>query len=517
MAADTADIHWEQLISIDPAGTAETYDLHVEEDHTFLANDLVVHNSHAASFALIAYATAWMRYHYPVEFTCGILNAWPMGFYSPATLIDDARRHGVEVRAIDVTASDWFCTLEPLGAPVPGGSSPVAPSVLPEPKPQPLHGVSGSGETVVLERRPEVAFAVRVGLRYVKGLGEEEARRLLGERAKRPFASVADLRRRARIGEHGLSALAECGAFERLTGAPPRAGKPRRHGPPGRARTRIRPATAGPDGNLDPAVSVGSPGPGPAEADAGSPAADSGDSGAANRRQHLWQVYGTARIRAADGDDPLLDLDAEPLPALATLDAFETISWDYRASGHSTEAHPLESFRSELERLGLPDAAAVRRMPDDRVASYAGLVICRQRPGTAGGVVFMTLEDETGFVNLVVWQKIFARFRTLLLTTSFLGASGRIQSKHGVVHLIPDRFWRPELSGAPGTGQHAETDRDRELHRLAEANRPRWSPPSATDPREQPHPDAAEKRQKPKETTTPRRGGLPEIPSRDFH
>ncbi len=304
--------------------------------------------SHAASFALIAYATSWLRCHYPDVFTCALLNAQPMGFYAPATIVDDARRHGVEVRPVDVAHSDWHCTLEPAG----GAQTP--------------------------------GFAVRMGLRYVKGLSESrDWGRIEAARGRAPFDSVADFVARTGLDEKMSSRLAEAGALAGLE---------------------------------------------------------------ARRRDALWQVRGLVRARAT-----VLPPGAarDGTPAFDGLDLGETIAWDYRTSAHSPRGHPLAALRERLRALGLPDARAVSAMRDGRKTRYAGLVICRQRPGTAGGVVFMTLEDETGFVNLVVWSRVFDAHALIARTASFLGVTGTIQKAGGVVHLVADTLWRPELDEAP--------------------------------------------------------------------
>ena len=305
--------------------------------------------SHAASFALIAYATSWLKCHYPAAFLGAMLNAQPMGFYSPATLVEDAKRHGIEVRPIDVQHSDVDCTLEDCES-------------------------SGEG------------FAVRMGLRYVKGLRGEVGERIGEARGDRAFGSIEDLAQRAGLDAGVLTRLAESGALRGIGG---------------------------------------------------------------DRRSALWESLGTRR--GATGE---LDLVSnEPQAAFAELDPFEAITWDYDFTSHSTAGHPLEPLREELNRRRLPDAEAVRRMPNGRRTQYAGMVICRQRPGTAKGVVFMTLEDETGFVNLVVWQKVYEKFRIVAKTAPFLGVTGKVQSEKGVVHLVADKLWIPDLTVQPQTGK----------------------------------------------------------------
>jgi len=308
--------------------------------------------SHAASFALIAYATAWMRCHYPDVFACSLLNAWPMGFYSPATIVDDAKRHGVEMRPVDVRSSGRECTLE------------AAP---------PANGRRGR-------------FAVRMGLCYVKGLGRAQALRIERARAEQAYGSVEDFVRRTDLDLGSLERLAEAGA---LAGLEP------------------------------------------------------------DRRAALWQARGVAR---RPRPDLALAMDT-PTPGFAELDAFETISWDYRTMSHSPRGHPLAPLREALTARGLPDARGVSAMSDGDRVRYAGLVICRQRPGTASGVVFMTLEDETGFVNLVVWSKVFDKQAILVKTAAFLGVTGKLQVKDGVVHVIAQRFWLPTRFGRPQSGE----------------------------------------------------------------
>ena len=341
--------------------------------------------SHAASFALIAYATAWLRCHYPDVFTCSLLNAQPMGFYTPATIVDDAVRHGVEVRPVDVTASDWDCTLEPG----PGDSE----------EPRPVRRLDtrcparrGSGQAVRdrgatppggMHRR--VAFAVRMGLRYVKSLSEErDWRRIEAARAHRPFESLADFSRRTRLDDRVLRRLAEAGAFAPFEG---------------------------------------------------------------RRRAALWEAQGLGP--AAERSLPVAPGD--PLPDFDPLDDFQAIDWDYRFSAHSTRGHPLAPLREALAAQKLPDASTVAGMPDGRRVRYAGLVICRQRPGTASGVTFMTLEDETGFVNVVIWKQVFDDHAVLARTASFLGVSGKLQSESGVVHVVADALWAPEIPSRPPT------------------------------------------------------------------
>ncbi len=341
--------------------------------------------SHAASFALIAYATAWLRCHYPEVFTCSLLNAQPMGFYTPATIIDDAVRHGVEVRPVDVTASDWDCTLEPEdseeGCTAPGGAR--------RPRSKARRGsgqaVRDRGATPLRGMHRPSRFAVRMGLRYVKSLSaERDWRRIERARAERSFESLADFSRRTRLDDRVLRRLAEAGAFAPFEG---------------------------------------------------------------RRRAALWEAQGLGP--AAETSLPVAP--ADPLPDFDPLDDFQTIDWDYRFSAHSTRGHPLAPLREALAAQKLPDAHTVAGMPDGRRVRYAGLVICRQRPGTASGVTFMTLEDETGFVNVVIWKQVFDDHAVLARTASFLGVSGKLQSESGVVHVVADALWAPEIPSRPPT------------------------------------------------------------------
>ncbi len=292
--------------------------------------------SHAASFALITYVTAWLREHHFAVFTCGLLNAQPMGFYSPATIVDDGKRHGLSMRPIDARHSRWNCTLE----------------------------------------RDGDGFAVRMGFRYVKGLGVRDHELLASARG--PFAGFDDFARRTRLASPSLVKLAEAGAFEGF---------------------------------------------------------------GLSRREALWAARNPPP--AAEG----LPLTAsDEAPAFAPLSSGERVQWDYRRAHHSTLAHPLQELRDDLERKGLPTAAGLNALPDGRRARYVGVVICRQQPGTASGVTFYTLEDETGFVNLVVWRQVFEKFPVLARAAVLLGVDGRIQSDGGVVHLIADRLWEPQLA-----------------------------------------------------------------------
>ncbi len=299
--------------------------------------------SHAASFALIAYVTSWLKCHYHAEFTCSLLNAQPMGFYAPSTIVEDAKRHGVTVFPIDVTRSAWDCSIE----------------------------VDESG-----------AHGVRMGLRYVKGLGTLHRERYEAALARCAFQSVEDFVRRTAFDEGALTRLAESGAF----------------------------------GGFH-----------------------------IERREALWRAQGAART--APTALPLIDTSSQPV--FEGLDRFEEISWDYQFSSHSARGHILEELRDQLHAMRLPDAATLREKADGSRVRYAGIIICRQRPGTASGVVFFTLEDESGFVNVITWPKVYERNALLLKTTSFIGVRGKLQVQEGVVHVLAESFWLPKVTREP--------------------------------------------------------------------
>ncbi|UCF69536.1 MAG: error-prone DNA polymerase [Acidobacteriota bacterium] len=325
--------------------------------------------SHAASFALIAYAAAYLKCHYPTEFACALLNAQPMGFYAPSTIIEDAKHHGVVVLPVDVLASEWDCTVATRLA---LSDRRAAPDI--------------ARATRESDRASPVATRtkLRMGLRYVRHLGKADGERILAARAERSFESYEDFVRRTRLHENKLRALAEAGAFDSL-------------GP--------------------------------------------------SRREALWD--GRKLVRTRDHTLPLRH--DEPAPDFEPLDLFETIRWDYAATDHSPRGHPMEAVREQLSAQGIPDARSVVSMPNGRRLRYAGAVICRQRPGTAKGVVFMTLEDETGFVNVVIWPKVWEKHAVLVKSHPFIGITGKLQSEQGVMHLVAERFWKPKVVRSPAT------------------------------------------------------------------
>jgi error-prone DNA polymerase len=290
--------------------------------------------SHAASFALLAYVSAWLKCHEPAAFLAALLNSQPMGFYGPSQLTQDARRHGVDVRAVDVAVSAWDCTLETSGDDQP---------------------------------------AVRLGLGMIIGFAEKAAARVIAARAQRGFSSVEDLARRAGLDARDLKLLADANALAALAG---------------------------------------------------------------HRRMARWQVAGV------EATTPLLEAAPviETVPALAAPGEGENLVVDYASTGLTLGRHPLALLRDRLKRLRLSTAEELRGLPHGRLARAAGIVTGRQRPGTASGVVFVTLEDETGNVNVIVWRDLVEKQRRELLGARLLGVYGVVERQGEVVHLVAQRL-----------------------------------------------------------------------------
>jgi error-prone DNA polymerase len=290
--------------------------------------------SHAASFALLVYVSAWLKCHEPAAFAAALLNSQPMGFYAPAQLVADARRHGVEVRPVDVTRSAWEATLE---------------------------------------RRGDGEPAVRLGLEMVKGLREDAAMRLLAARASRRFNDVEDLAMRAGMERRDLTALSAAGALAALAG---------------------------------------------------------------NRHQASWAVAGV------EEQLPLVPPSSIPeaVPRLRPPQEGENVVADYRSIGLTLGRHPVALLRERLSRERVSSAAELAHLPAGLTVRTAGLVITRQRPGSAAGVTFVTLEDETGCVNLIIWQDVAERQRKALLGARLLQVVGTLQREGEVMHVIAYRL-----------------------------------------------------------------------------
>jgi error-prone DNA polymerase len=293
--------------------------------------------SHAASFALLVYSSAWLKRFEPAAFTCALINSQPMGFYAPAQLVRDARDHGVEVRCISVCASDWDCTLERRAQRV--------------------------------ENDADDEPALRLGLRMVKGLGEEAADRIVAARSAAPFADVQDLTLRAALERRELEALADAGALRELSG---------------------------------------------------------------NRHLTFWQVAGTEQ------ELPLAPVPraSEGTPLLAPPTEGQNIAADYRSQGLTLGRHPLALLRAELAAAHIVTAAELRDLPHGRVVRVAGIVTARQRPQSAGGVMFITLEDESGIVNLIAWESVWSRARRIANNSRLLEVHGVLQKEGGVTHVV---------------------------------------------------------------------------------
>ncbi len=361
--------------------------------------------SHAASFAVLVYASAYLKHYYPPEYTAAILNAQPMGFYSPGTLVEDARRHGVEVRSIDLMRSEWDASLEGWAdgqmdrwAEGERGGNDGGDGQAGEDRQARISAVEERGCTAPcpLERnqgtaqppsRPSAHLpAVRLGLRFIRGLGAKARDKL--ERAVRegPFTSVKDVVLRSSLDRRSLRCLTEAGAFDSFFLEEP---------------------------NLK------------------------------RRRAALWSVLeaerGDAGPLAVNHSCPAAHPPSCP-SAISPMSPFELTEADYRMTSLSLNGHPLHHLRSELAPLGVKTARETRALPDGSRIVVAGLVICRQRPGTAKGFVFLTLEDETGTINVVVTPKRFERQALLISTTPLLMIYGTLQVESQVVNVRGERF-----------------------------------------------------------------------------
>ncbi|NTE82954.1 DNA polymerase III subunit alpha [Agrobacterium tumefaciens] len=307
--------------------------------------------SHAASFALIAYASSWLKCHHPDIFCTALLNSQPMGFYAPAQIVRDARDHGVEVRPVCVNNSRFDCTLEPTGK------------------------KNDEGE----ER-----YAVRLGLRMVKGLSNDHAAKIVAARQDRPFASVDDLWRRAGVPAAALVCLAEADAFL-------------------------------------PSLSLA-------------------------RREALWAIKALRDeplplfAAAASRENAVIEELQEPSVALRPMTDGGEVVQDYGHVGLTLREHPMTFLRRDLSRRRIVTCAEAVRVRDGAWLETAGLVLVRQRPGSAKGVIFMTLEDETGIANAVLWVKTFEKYRRVVLSAGMVGIYGKIQREGEVVHLVAHRL-----------------------------------------------------------------------------
>jgi error-prone DNA polymerase len=322
--------------------------------------------SHAASFALLVYASAWVKCRYPDVFACALLNAQPMGFYAPAQIVRDAREHGVVVEEVDVNFSEWDAILEEDGTN--GVASPSEERLMAR-----IHPRHASMQGEILS-----THKVRLGFRQIQGVAKKDMDELVAKRGK-GYDSVRDLWLRTGLSPSVLAALAEADAFRSL---------------------------------------------------------------GLERREALWAVHGLNR--AGDKDDlPLLrDLSfraLEPEAHLPPMSLGEHVVEDYRHLSLSLKAHPVALLRHRLVERSILRTEELARLPSGRRVSTAGLVLVRQRPGSASGVIFLTLEDETGIANAIVWPKVFEMLRPIIIAARFIAISGKLQSESGVIHVVVDR------------------------------------------------------------------------------
>jgi error-prone DNA polymerase len=298
--------------------------------------------SHAASFALIAYASSWMKCHHPDVFCAAILNAQPMGFYEPSQLVRDARNHGVEIRPIDVNKSDWHCTLEATDG---------------------------------------AYHAVRLGLRMTRHLSEKDAKAIVAARGERPYGSISELARRAGLGAGALVRLAK----------------------------------------VDALASLG-----------------------LSRREASWAIKGLrdeALPLFAAAEQRLKEIVPEQVEKKVSLPAMtrgREVVEDYRSHGLSLRPHPLAFLRSELAGKDISPCGALRAARDGSRITVSGLVMVRQRPGSAKGVMFITLEDETDIANLIIWPSLFDKQRRVILGAQMLACRGKVQAANGVIHVVAE-------------------------------------------------------------------------------
>ena len=328
--------------------------------------------SHAASFALIAYASAYLKCRYLAAFTAALLNNQPMGFYHPSTIVKDAQRHGLKMLPVDVTESDWKCTLEA-----------VASSQLPV--------ASTSAE-----------FAVRLGLNYARGLREQAGQALVRERSLAPFVSIHDLARRVpELRKDELTTLAEIGALNEI-GNPPQ-----RHGDT--EKTKLKNSSV--------------------------PLCLCGEK-TFHRRDALWQVE-----KAVRWSGPLLDdvHEADVKSPLRAMTHEERLVADFRGTGLTVGPHPMQYRRGEMQRMGIYRASDLPTIPNGRRLRIGGCVIARQRPGTAKGMMFMSLEDETGIANAIVAPDLLQKNRVLLISARFLMIEGILQNQDNVIHIRAEK------------------------------------------------------------------------------
>jgi error-prone DNA polymerase len=332
--------------------------------------------SHAASFAHLVYVSAWIKCHYPAVFACALLNSQPMGFYAPAQIVRCARDHGVEARAPDINHSHWDCTLElahPSSCPDLFRASNRAEPQVADSQLNPRDKPGGDGEGL-----KQNTHALRLGLRQIDGLREEDAQRLVSQHAHL-YRDVADLWRRSGVGRACLETLAGADAFRSL--------------------------------GLD-------------------------------RRQALWEVRGLPKeiplplfehARAAEAG-------SEPQVALPVMPLSEHVVNDYRTLRLSLKAHPMHFLRERATAARILSCTSLKQTSDGARVSVGGVILVRQRPGSAAGVVFMTIEDETGVANAVIWPKVLERQRKVVMGARLVVVHGRVQRHEDIIHVVAERL-----------------------------------------------------------------------------
>jgi error-prone DNA polymerase len=374
--------------------------------------------SHAASFALIAYASAYLKCHYLAAFTAALLNNQPMGFYSPATITKDAQRHGLKMLPVDVTCSEWMCSLETVVSESVTSTQYRVPSkTFVIPTPERKRGAEESRSCSQLgTRNSQLAPALRLGLRYVRGLREEAAQALVRERMLAPFTSIHDLTRRVpELRKDELTTLAEIGALNAVAST--------EYPVPG---TELQDSSA-------PRVRSGV---GMTKVLLGTGYSVLGTNSKLHRRDALWQVE-----RAVRGSGPLLEKLPEPdLPSpLNPMNHEERLVADFQGTGLTVGPHPMAYRRDWLNAMGIRRASELRDIPSGKRLRIGGCVITRQRPGTAKGFVFVSLEDETGVANAIITPDLFHRNRLLLASERFLAIEGILQNQDNVISVKAER------------------------------------------------------------------------------
>jgi error-prone DNA polymerase len=378
--------------------------------------------SHAASFALLVYVSAWIKCVHPEIFACALLNSQPMGFYAPAQIVRDAKEHGVPVRPVDVNFSDWDCTLEPLHCHPGEGRDPLIRRQVATDCPSTVQHLFDSETCSTVGpglRRDDNRRALRLGLRQIKGLAEADAGRLVAARGS-GYVDARDLWRKSGLGRAALERLAAADALRSLGLAD--GGLDRRRGLWALKALGDAPLP------LFAAAETSWPAPHP-------PRGHGERVGTRGRHKPLPSLQATQSETRA----------AALLPAMPLG---EHVVEDYATTGLTIKRHPLAFLRAELAREGLAAAADLATLPVGRRLAVAGLVLIRQRPGSANGVVFVTLEDETGIANLIVWPAILERFRRAALGATLLYCRGRLQREESVIHLVAEdlRDWTARLN-----------------------------------------------------------------------